>query len=159
MKHIKPLILEKSDDFLPAIPDKNADTSGAGADTPSPKDTSDDQLTVYKVSAREPKGTIKALIEYIGEIGNEGHKFKIVVDPNSKESRKEFHWHGDEEDMLKGVEIESEPKKKKKKESAEEVPTDKEDVAKPAESAAPTETSATEEQPAAEPTEPDTKKG
>ena len=113
MKHLKPLILESNADFK--ISDKDSDV----------RNTSEDQLTVYKVTAQDPNGTLKALIEYIGKVGNEGHSFKIVVDPNSKEDRKEFHWKGEEDDKFKEIEIESEPKKVKK--GVEEVPTDKEE--------------------------------
>jgi len=140
MKHIKPLILEKSEDFI----------AKHHEGTPDAKDTSDSQLTVYKVTTRDPEGTVKSMLEYIGKIGNGGHSFKIVIDPSSKgDHRKEFYWDGDGGVWLKEVETLSEPKKKK---SAEEIPSDKEEAEeKPEKSTEPSEsTEEKSEEPAKE---------
>jgi len=46
------------------------------------------------------------MINYIKTIGNVGHSFDIVVDPDVKENTKTFGWDGDGADYIKTIEIE-----------------------------------------------------
>lgn len=43
------------------------------------------------------------LITYIQQIGNGGHTFNIVVDPDDKEYMKKFEWDGDGSDKIQSV--------------------------------------------------------
>ena len=40
------------------------------------------------------------LIAYIGDIGNVGHSFSIIVDPDMVENKKTFGWDGDGADRI-----------------------------------------------------------
>jgi hypothetical protein len=46
------------------------------------------------------------MIKYIGEIGNTGHSFDILVDPDVKDYSKLFAWDGDGADYIDTVKIE-----------------------------------------------------
>jgi hypothetical protein len=59
--------------------------------------------TVYKVSCIDSEGNLKKLIEYIGEIGNSGHSFSIIVDPDDPEYERTFGWDGDGSDRVISV--------------------------------------------------------
>ena len=62
----------------------------------------DTDLDKYEILCRDVEGQLKELIEYIGENGNGGHSFSIVVDPGD-ENEKKFFWDGDGGDFLKSV--------------------------------------------------------
>ena len=40
------------------------------------------------------------MLNYIKSLGNVGHTFSIVVDPDSKEGKKTFEWDGDGNDKI-----------------------------------------------------------
>ena len=75
---------------------------------------------ILTVECHDNDGKLKKLIEYIKEIGNTGHSFKIVVDPENKDTTKEFGWDGDGSDKIESVK--SEKVEEKPKEPAEEKP-------------------------------------
>lgn len=56
----------------------------------------------YQIECTDGEGSLKRLIEYIGENGNDGHSFEIVVDPGT-ENEKKFGWDGDGRDYIKSV--------------------------------------------------------
>lgn len=80
------------------------------------------QSVVYKVTCRDTEGTLKKLIEYIGSLGNTGHSFPIVVDPEvtAEEGKKTFHWDGDGSDRVEKVEVMKEEKPEEKEEKPKE---------------------------------------
>ena len=57
----------------------------------------------YVVKCKDWDGNLKRLIDYIGENGNTGHSFSIVVDPGD-EREKTFGWDGDGTDTIISVE-------------------------------------------------------
>lgn len=71
----------------------------------------DENLTIYKIKARDSEETIKRLIEHIGKLGNVGHSFSIVVDPDAtkEEGKETFGWDGDGSDRIESVEILQKP--------------------------------------------------
>ena len=59
-----------------------------------------DDFTIIKVQATDNDQNLQNLLEYIAKIGNAGHSFSIVVDPDVKESAKTFSWDGDGSDHI-----------------------------------------------------------
>lgn len=58
---------------------------------------------VYTIECVDGEGSLKSLIECISEIGNTGHSFSIVVDPDASEldgGNKKFDWDGDGRDRI-----------------------------------------------------------
>jgi hypothetical protein len=55
-----------------------------------------------KVKASNPDKLFD-MMDYIKEIGNGGHSFKIVVDPEDSEYKREFSWDGDGGDKIISV--------------------------------------------------------
>ena len=43
------------------------------------------------------------MIKYISQIGNCGHSFDIVVDPDSSDNKKDYGWDGDGADYISKV--------------------------------------------------------
>ena len=62
-----------------------------------------ENMDIYQVYCNDRDGQLKKLIEYIGQNGNGGHSFDIVVDPDD-ESKKSFGWDGDGSDRIFKVE-------------------------------------------------------
>jgi len=52
------------------------------------------------IECRDSENSIARLINYMGEIGNGGHSFGIIVDPDMKEYTKNFGWDGDGSDSI-----------------------------------------------------------
>ena len=64
-----------------------------------------ENMDIYQVYCYDQEGQLKKLIEYIGQNGNGGHSFDIVVDPDGdKDERKSFGWDGDGSDRIFKVE-------------------------------------------------------
>lgn len=61
---------------------------------------------VIKVECRDVEDNLKNLLEYLKQIGNGGHSFEIVVDPDSKDHRKKFFWDGDGSDRIFDISVE-----------------------------------------------------
>ena len=57
----------------------------------------------YTVECIDSDGRLKDLLTYIGENGNGGHSFDIVVDPGDKENERHFFWDGDGADRINAV--------------------------------------------------------
>lgn len=58
------------------------------------------------VTVRKGSGeNLKKLLDHIKEIGNIGHSFEIVVDPDNKEYKESFGWDGDGSDRIESVEL------------------------------------------------------
>ena len=47
------------------------------------------------------------IIEYIRDIGNGGHSFEIIVDPESSENKKSFFFDGDGSHSIKNIKLNS----------------------------------------------------
>lgn len=60
---------------------------------------------VCDVAAKGESGLID-LIEYIAGIGNSGHSFEIVVDPENSDTKKNFYFDGDGSDYIDEVSVE-----------------------------------------------------
>ena len=58
---------------------------------------------------RDGEGTLESMLETIKGIGNGGHSFNIVVDPEVKEklSERTFYWDGDGSDSIKSIDCET----------------------------------------------------
>lgn len=48
---------------------------------------------------------LQGLIEYIKSVGNNGHSFSIIVDPDTKDYTKTFDWDGDGGDSIQSIKI------------------------------------------------------
>lgn len=59
---------------------------------------------------RDNDDNLENLLNYIKEIGNVGHSFKIIVDPDSSDTRKEFYWDGDGSDKIFELSVSEESK-------------------------------------------------
>jgi|AntAceMinimDraft_18_1070375.scaffolds.fasta_scaffold19683_3 primase-polymerase (primpol)-like protein len=62
-----------------------------------------DTITV-KVRKNSGKN-LKELLDYIKSIGNIGHSFSIIVDPENNDYKKEFFWDGDGSDYIDTIEL------------------------------------------------------
>jgi hypothetical protein len=62
----------------------------------------DKEFKTYTITAKDPEGNLRDLLEYIKSLGNTGHSFEIVVDPN-KDDEKKFYWDGDGSDSIKNI--------------------------------------------------------
>jgi hypothetical protein len=65
----------------------------------------------YEITCRDPDGTLKDMIEHIGKLGNTGHSFSIIVDPDitKEEGKRTFEWDGDGSDYIHEVKVIQEP--------------------------------------------------
>lgn len=48
---------------------------------------------------------LSSLIDYIKGIGNIGHSFEIIVDPDTSDYRKKFDWDGDGGDRINDIQV------------------------------------------------------
>lgn len=67
------------------------------------------------IEAVDPDNALFKLLSYIREIGNTGHSFSIIVDPDNRDCRKTFGWDGDGSDRINEITIIPKIKDKKKK--------------------------------------------
>jgi len=56
-----------------------------------------------KIVCKDTEDELENLIEYIRKIGNMGHSFDIVVDPDTSDYKRNFGWDGDGADTIKYV--------------------------------------------------------
>lgn len=61
------------------------------------------EATLKVVGSTSGIEQLSKLVEYIKRIGNTGHSFEIIVDPDYKESKKTFGWDGDGSDRIETV--------------------------------------------------------
>lgn len=57
------------------------------------------------IECRDSENSLARLIGYMQSIGNGGHSFGIIVDPDSKEYKKNFGWDGDGGDSIISVSL------------------------------------------------------
>ena len=71
------------------------------------------ELHIYEVSCRDGEGTLKSILEAIKGLGNIGHTFTIVLDPDVKEglSERTFEWDGDGSDSIAEIKVKQTPVK------------------------------------------------
>ena len=70
---------------------------------------SDDDDDILTVKCRDGDKNLARLVRYIGDIGNTGHSFSIIVDPEGKgETYKSFGWDGDGSDRVNEVKLNGE---------------------------------------------------
>lgn len=60
--------------------------------------------TTITVVARDEYGKLAELLNYIKKIGNGGHSFSIIVDPDGDDKAK-FDWDGDGSDAIKEIKV------------------------------------------------------
>lgn len=56
-----------------------------------------DKITIM---CHDTDGNLRELLEHIKGVGNTGHSFSIVVDPDQQSTKKEFEWDGDGADSI-----------------------------------------------------------
>jgi len=54
----------------------------------------------YTLTVKDTDKNLIELLEYIKGIGNAGHSFEILVDPDDKDYTKSFGWDGDGSDKI-----------------------------------------------------------
>ena len=57
----------------------------------------------FECNSYTTKECMLPLIEHIAEIGNVGHSFEIVVDPESSENKRTFYFDGDGSHQIKNI--------------------------------------------------------
>lgn len=62
-----------------------------------------DKLKTIIVTCRDKENTLENLLQRIKNLGNIGHSFDIIVDPDGE--RKKFEWDGDGSDYIKDVKV------------------------------------------------------
>lgn len=79
------------------------------------------EMHVYEIVCRDPDGTLKEILDTIMAVGNTGHSFDVVVDPEEKEKLGErtFNWDGDGSDYIKEVKVIQTPVKTKDEKTEE----------------------------------------
>ena len=66
---------------------------------------------IMTVEITDPDDALYSLLSYIKEIGNTGHSFSIIVDPENSDTKKTFGWDGDGSNRI--YEIKTQPWVKK----------------------------------------------
>lgn len=61
-------------------------------------------VSVISIETTNPSN-LSDLLNYIKDLGNKGHSFSIVVDPDCKDYTKKFGWDGDGVDHIKKIEV------------------------------------------------------
>lgn len=74
---------------------------------------SEEDLYIYEVRCKDGEGTLKEILECIKSVGNTGHSFDVIVDPEQKEglSDRKFMWDGDGSDYIESIELVQSPEK------------------------------------------------
>ena len=54
------------------------------------------------IECRDYENTLESLLKHLKALGNSGHGFSIIVDPD-EESKKDFYWDGDGSDHIYDV--------------------------------------------------------
>jgi hypothetical protein len=65
----------------------------------------DKNTKTITITCRDSEDTLEELLEYIKKVGNMGHTFMIVVDPDAKGGKK-FEWDGDGSDAIFDIKTE-----------------------------------------------------
>ena len=74
------------------------------------KPINEEKMEIETITVTVRKGSAEnlvKLIEYIKAIGNFGHSFNIVVDPDDSGYKKSFRWDGDGADYIESVKIDN----------------------------------------------------
>lgn len=58
------------------------------------------------IVARDQGNVLEKLLQHIKKIGNIGHSFSIIVDPNNKDTKLETGWDGDGSDRIRDIKVE-----------------------------------------------------
>jgi hypothetical protein len=64
------------------------------------------KFKTIKIIARDCNNNLESLLNFLKDIGNSGHSFSIIVDPEGPS--KKFYWDGDGTDYIKEINIEKE---------------------------------------------------
>jgi len=70
----------------------------------SPLPVKVENLHRISIVCRDQENSLYKLLEYIRRIGNQGHSFDIVVDPDNSECKQNFSWDGDGSDKIFSIE-------------------------------------------------------
>lgn len=65
----------------------------------------DDAEKTITVKCRDSNNTILKILNYLEEVGNLGHSFLIILDPEDQESKKVLLWDGDGSDYIESIEV------------------------------------------------------
>ena len=58
-----------------------------------------------EIIVRDRENNLEELLNYIKDIGNVGHSFSIIVDPENSSTKKNFGWDGDGHDYIKSIKV------------------------------------------------------
>lgn len=58
-----------------------------------------------EIIVRDRENNLEELLNYIKDIGNVGHSFSIIVDPENSSTKKNFDWDGDGLDYIKSIKV------------------------------------------------------
>ena len=62
------------------------------------------EFKTITITCRDHENSLENLLQHIRSIGNTGHSFSIVVDPEGDDTEKHY-WDGDGSDYIKNIEI------------------------------------------------------
>ena len=62
-----------------------------------------ERLQKITITCRDQDNSLKDLLAYIQKIGNIGHSFSIIVDPDDRKYIHKFGWDGDGGDYIKDI--------------------------------------------------------
>lgn len=68
------------------------------------KEWKDQGLKTITVVCRDNDDTLERLLNHIKQIGNVGHSFSIIIDPEGDNTEK-FGWDGDGSDYIKEIKV------------------------------------------------------
>jgi hypothetical protein len=63
----------------------------------------EDDIDEIVIKTIDKDHRLKRLLYYIQDIGNVGHSFDIIVDPDNSDTKKIFGWDGDGSDRIKSI--------------------------------------------------------
>lgn len=58
------------------------------------------------IIASDSENVLEKLLNHIKNIGNVGHSFEIVIDPDNSETKLKVGWDGDGSDYIKKIKVE-----------------------------------------------------
>lgn len=59
---------------------------------------------IIEIKCRDGEDNLERLLNHIKNIGNTGHSFSIIVDPESDDTEK-FYWDGDGSDNIREINV------------------------------------------------------
>lgn len=78
-----------------------------------------DNIKKIEIEYRDGGGRLEELIYYIKKIGNIGHSFDIIVDPDNSDYKMTYEWDGDGSDRINSIKIDGKEFEGKRKSDKE----------------------------------------